>query len=76
MPHPYKQMILDPRAEGPSSLDNQWSAYVLITEMGGGEAEETVFHISGRFKTRQSALDAALVHGKRKVDEMRSKCDA
>ena len=71
MSHRYKQMILDPRAEGPS-VDNQWSAYVLIAEMGGQEAEEVIFHISGRFKTRQLALDAALLQGERKVDELRN----
>jgi hypothetical protein len=64
-------MVIDPRADGPST-DNQWSAYVIITDLGGPEAEDFVFHMLGRFKSRQLALDASLAEGKQKADEIRN----
>jgi hypothetical protein len=65
-------MIIDPRADGPSSLDGQWSAYCHITDQR--EEMTTEFYITNkRFKTRQLALDAALVNGRRKVDELNAR---
>jgi hypothetical protein len=69
MPISHKSMIIDPRADGPSSLDGQWSAYCHITDIR--EEIITEFYITNRrYKTRQLALDAALLNGRRKVDEL------
>jgi hypothetical protein len=70
MSYRYQGMIIDPRASGPS-IDNQWSAYVLIADLDGPEAEETEFHAVGRFKTSELALQAGFSQGKQKVDELR-----
>ena len=62
-------MTIDPRTQGPS-IDNQWSAYVLITRMGGSYAEVTEYFVPGRFKSKELGLAAALCLGKMKVDEI------
>jgi hypothetical protein len=69
MSYPYRTMIVDPKADGPSGVTG-WSAYVLISRMGGSYTDETVFYIPGRFETRQLALETGLKFGKMKVDEM------
>ena len=69
MSYKYKGMIVNPRTDGPSS-DSQYSAYLIISKMYGSHADEYVYYVPGRFKSKELALETALHFGKVKVDEL------
>jgi hypothetical protein len=69
MSYRYKGMIVDPRTQGPSS-DSPYSAYLIISKMYESHAEEHLYYVPGRFKSKELALETALHFGKVKVDEL------
>ncbi len=66
----YRNAIIDARAEGPSTLDNQWSAYVILSRIKQSFTEEVIFYIPARFRTKELAQETGLSYGRMKVDEM------
>jgi hypothetical protein len=63
----YKSRILDPRAFELAD-DTGWTAEVYLAEEVEDETIDTQFSLKGIFPTKEAALSAALVVGKREVD--------
>jgi hypothetical protein len=64
----YKGRWVDPRAYELSN-GSGWDAEVYIAEDVGSETVDTQYSLTRTFPTRETAIEAALNAGKRKVDE-------
>lgn len=65
----YKSRWVDPRAYELSD-GTGWDAEVYIAEDVGPETIDTRYLLTGKFATKEAAIEAALKAGKRKVDEI------
>jgi hypothetical protein len=68
MAHRYKGRLIDPHpyelADG-----SGWSAEVYVAEDDGDETIDTQYLIQGTFPTKEAAVEAAIISGKRVVEK-------
>lgn len=68
MTETYKERLIDPRAYELAD-GTGWTAEVYVAEDVGDETIDTQFFIKGIFPSRDAALNAALMTGRREVDK-------
>jgi hypothetical protein len=64
----YKGRWLDPRAHELKD-GSGWDAEVFVAEDDGVDIVDTTFFLRGVFPTKEAALEAAVIVGKREVDK-------